>query len=374
MQDPEELLKEFIDYRKRLHRAEGINWSLPPKWYPPKADVLVVEVVGSKWKTTVAYLLAANLSFFKKVGLFTSPHLMKVSERIQIWRDGKPKPIADSELSALLMEVRNRSVKEKRRLSYFEALFLASMAYFSQEEVGAIVLEAGLGGRLDATNSVRNDVVVMTKLELEHTSILGDSLESILREKAGVVKQGTKIVFAKADLSWEIYQRYIPPQKLVLIESRSPEELAVSVLERLEVPITIRKVRVPGRMEKIRWGHRILLLDVAHTPDSVEWVLDSVQGNGWWLVVSLARDKDWRGIGEKISLYSKKIAGLVTIGIDEDRFFPCYELLSRFSVFLGGPTYGMDLSLFSEKISFFPNQIVLGSHCLVGEVRRWFMG
>ncbi len=374
MQDPEEVLKEFIDHRKRLHRAEGINWSLPPKWYPPKADVLVVEVVGSKWKTTVAYLLAANLSFFRKVGLFTSPHLMKVSERIQIWRDGRSKPIADSELSALLMEIRDRSVREKRNLSYFEALFLASMAYFSQKGVGAIVLEAGLGGRLDATNSVRNDVVVMTKLELEHTNILGDSLESILKEKAGVVKQETKIVFAKADLSWEIYQRYIPTQKLVLVEARSPEELAISVLKGLEMPIKVRKIRVPGRMERIRQGSRTLLLDVAHTPDSVEWVLDSVQGSGWWLVVSLAKDKDWRGIGEKISFYSKKIAGLVMIGIDEDRFFSSYDLLSRFSGFLGGPTYGMDLSLFSEKASFFPKQIVLGSHRLVGEVRRWFMG
>ncbi len=368
-----DVLKKFVDYRKILHKGRGIQWSLPPEWYPPEPDVLVIEVVGSKWKTSVAYMLSVNLSFHRRVGMFISPHLTRVNERIQIWEKGASSMISDTELYNLLREIHRKAEEENRPLSYFEALFLSAMAYFSHKRVEVIVLEAGLGGRLDATNSVRNDIVLITKLELEHTNILGKSLEAILREKAGVVKTETKAVFVKQDMPREIYLRYVPEEKLYLVPADSPSALVEFVLDSLGFPMVVRTMQVPGRMERVRQGQVELLLDVAHTPDSVSWVLEKVKGKGWWLVVSLAKDKDWKGIAREFSFHAKKFTGIVVVGINEERFFSAIDLFRRLSQNWDGPIYGMVLDRFREEICRFSRQVVLGSHRLVGEVRRWFM-
>lgn len=131
-----------------------------------------------------------------RCGLFTSPHLVKINERFQI----NEVMISDQRFTEAFTEVKNladRLVEEgDYHPTYFEFLFLMGMIVFKQEDVDYIVLETGLGGRLDATNSVLSPMAcVITSISLDHVEYLGDTIEKIAGEKAGIMKKGVPVIF-----------------------------------------------------------------------------------------------------------------------------------------------------------------------------------
>ena len=150
-----------------------------------------LHVAGSNGKGSVASLLAGlSQAGGKRTGLFTSPHLVSVRERIRV--DGDP--ISATDLEGLLQEV--CAASEGLPITFFEAITAAALLHFQRRGVERAVLEVGLGGRLDSTNVCDSPLSVITGISREHTEILGPDEETILREKAGVLRPGGACVHA----------------------------------------------------------------------------------------------------------------------------------------------------------------------------------
>ncbi len=151
-----------------------------------------IHVAGTKGKGSVSALCAAALKAGGyRVGLYTSPHLEDFEERLQI--DGQPIPRADL---VELVEAIKPHVAAVPFLTTFEITTALGFWYFARQAVDAAVLEVGLGGRLDATNVVTPTVAVITSLSLDHTFVLGNTVEEIAAEKAGIIKPGVPVVLA----------------------------------------------------------------------------------------------------------------------------------------------------------------------------------
>ena len=161
----------------------------------------VLHVAGTNGKGSVcAYMQAILLFEGKRVGFFTSPHLVKLNERIRI----NGKDIDDDTFCRIFAKVRQVAEElEKEGLehpSYFEFLYGMGMLAFEENDAEYIVLETGLGGRLDATNSFEHPFLsVITSIGLDHTEILGDTIEKIAGEKAGIIKKGVPVFFDGSD-------------------------------------------------------------------------------------------------------------------------------------------------------------------------------
>ena len=163
----------------------------------PERHMKVIHVAGTNGKGSVCAFLSSMLTEGgKRTGLFTSPHLVKINERFQINNE----PVSDE----IFLDAYERVMKlvEEMQMdgfyhpAYFELLFAIGMVIFEEAQVEYLILETGLGGRLDATNIVEKPVVtVITSISLDHTEILGDTIEEIAGEKAGIIKQGIPIVY-----------------------------------------------------------------------------------------------------------------------------------------------------------------------------------
>jgi dihydrofolate synthase/folylpolyglutamate synthase len=158
-----------------------------------------VLVAGTNGKGSVAALLSAiGSAAGYKTGLFTSPHLESVTERIKI--DGRS--IEETRLGHLLQEVSEHSkAVSDSPATYFESLFIAACKWFAEQDVQLVILEVGLGGRLDATNVSDPVLAVVTEIALEHTNELGSTTAAIAREKAGVFRRGRPVVAGARDES-----------------------------------------------------------------------------------------------------------------------------------------------------------------------------
>lgn len=163
----------------------------------PAMDRKIIHVAGTNGKGSVcAYIQAILEAEGKKTGFFTSPHLVSVNERIQVGR----KPITDEKFYQVFEEVFEEVCKMGddglAHPSYFEFLYGMGMKAFSHTDVEYIVLETGLGGRLDATNSVPAPALtVITSISLDHTDILGNTIAEIAEEKAGIIKPGVPVFY-----------------------------------------------------------------------------------------------------------------------------------------------------------------------------------
>ena len=159
----------------------------------PERHLRLIHVAGSKGKGSTSAMLASLLAQAGyRTGLFTSPHLCRVEERIQV--DGQP--ISPEELTVLLQEVRRVLESSSAALSptFFEVATALGFLHFWRRRVDAAVLEVGLGGRFDSTNVCRPAVALITSISLDHTQQLGDNVTSIAQEKAGIIKPGRPTV------------------------------------------------------------------------------------------------------------------------------------------------------------------------------------
>lgn len=163
----------------------------------PAADRKIIHVAGTNGKGSVcAYIQAILEAEGKKTAFFTSPHLVKINERIQIARE----PVTDEVFFRAFEEVFDVTEKMENdgmeHPSYFEFLYGMAMKTFAGTDVEYIILETGLGGRLDATNSVEHPALtVITSISLDHTQYLGDTIEQIAGEKAGIIKKGVPLIW-----------------------------------------------------------------------------------------------------------------------------------------------------------------------------------
>ena len=252
----------------------------PQRRYP------AVHVVGTNGKTSTTLMTAALLGAEGlRVGAYISPHVRSWAERIQV--DGR-----DADLEAALERVRPHAAGATQ----FEVLTAAALAEFAAREVDAAIVEAGLGGRLDATNVLDARVVVLTNVALEHTDVLGDTREAIAAEKLAVIRPGAHVVLGEPE--WEPAAR-AAGAAVVEVVSRSNLALAVAAAEaflgRAVDPTAAEEMQLPGRLE--RRGERPLeIWDGAHNLAGIGYLLPRVPARDYTIVASILADKNVDGM------------------------------------------------------------------------------
>jgi dihydrofolate synthase/folylpolyglutamate synthase len=239
----------------------------------PQRSFPSVHVVGTNGKSTATRTIAGLLRADElRVGAYTSPHVSGWHERLDTDPEAFERAVA-----------RIRAAAEETNATQFEALTAAALAEFAERGVDTAVLEAGLGGRLDATNVVDAPVVLLTNVGLEHTDVLGDSREQIAREKLAVVKPGATVVLP--DDEW---RGLVPGAEVKVGGAREAAEAFAGHPIDLEVDVSL-----PGRLER-RGPDEVR--DGAHTPEAVGWLLERLEPREWTIVASILRDKDADGI------------------------------------------------------------------------------
>jgi dihydrofolate synthase/folylpolyglutamate synthase len=190
-------LYSFVDYSLK-HASELAKadfnldrmYALMDSLGDPQTKYPIIHVAGTKGKGSVSALCASALQAAGyETGLYTSPHLQDYTERIQV----NGQPIPHGELAKLVEEIKPAVVRVPY-LTTFEITTALGFLYFARQDCDAAVIEVGLGGRLDATNIVTPRVSVITSLSLDHTLVLGDMLDKIAGEKAGIIKPGVPVV------------------------------------------------------------------------------------------------------------------------------------------------------------------------------------
>ena len=183
---------KFTTKNKPEHTAELLK-----RLGHPDRGMKVIHVAGTNGKGSVCAFLSEMLTLAgKKTALFTSPHLVRINERFQI----NNVPISDGIFLESYQEVQkaiDSMVKDGLpHATYFELLYAVAMVAFQREKAEYAVLETGLGGRLDATNTIEHPIAtVITSISLDHTEILGDTIEKIAAEKAGIIKEGVPVIY-----------------------------------------------------------------------------------------------------------------------------------------------------------------------------------
>jgi dihydrofolate synthase/folylpolyglutamate synthase len=295
----------------------------------PAHGVRVIHVAGTNGKgSTCAMIDSVARASGSRCGLFTSPHLIDYRERITV----SGEEIPEDDCARMLGELREICERLDPHPTFFEITLVLAMRWFRLRECELIVLETGMGGRLDATTAVPADVCVITPIGLDHMQWLGDTLEEIAVEKAGILVEGKPAVSAPQ-----------PPAVRFVLEKeanerRSPLEfvdgpllgysialagehqqwnaaLAVTALHRAGVPLSsdcvrhgLGSVRWPGRFEEIQPG---LILDGAHNPHAARVLAatwrEKFPGQKPALIFSAVSSKDIAGILEILAPLAGRI-------------------------------------------------------------------
>ncbi len=159
----------------------------------PHLHLKAIHVAGTNGKGSTSHLIATALQAAGyKVGLFTSPHLVSLTERIRI----NGQPIPEAEVAAFVTQ--HKALLDELQPSFFETMTAMGFAYFVQEQVDIAVVEVGLGGRLDSTNVLTPILSVITNIGIDHTEFLGNTLTKIAKEKAGIIKAGVPVVIGES--------------------------------------------------------------------------------------------------------------------------------------------------------------------------------
>ena len=274
----------------------------------PQHSFPSIHVAGSNGKGTCCAILANSLTLSGIcTGLFTSPHMISVNERVRV--DGTP--ISDMLFESCLNQIQEAcQVKPIIDPTFYEATFLVAMLAFRELGVQRAVVETGLGGRYDATRLVDADCCVLTEISLEHTEILGDTLAEIAEEKAAIVRQGRPFIAVwpydtsvrktiersvrDHDIAWwwrgdrlesvkfseavkafrplsktKGYDGWIPYQKEAAMLAKAALHRAGEFAAYDEVERAIAHTNWPGRMQWLEYRESTLLLDCAHNPSGM---------------------------------------------------------------------------------------------------------
>ena len=208
-------IDSFVNYehKKNYSYQKSFNLNKVKRFFKylnlPYGELKVIHIAGTKGKGSTAHFCAYMLAASGlKVGLYTSPHLYDLRERIIILNKKKGKTtksnISGNDFSKIISSFRKKMNKLKgQRPTYFEVLTAIAFKYFLDKKCDIVVLETGMGGRLDATNVVKPLLSVITHIGYDHTDILGKTLSKIAKEKAGIIKKRTPVICAKQALAAE---------------------------------------------------------------------------------------------------------------------------------------------------------------------------
>ena len=390
----------------RMQRAVDLLGN-PEKTYP------IIHVTGTNGKgSTIAFMRELFVVHGKKVGTFTSPHIISIHDRICI----NGQPIADEDFIRIANQVKEMEktlLETHDHLSFFELLTLIALLYFKEQEVDLVLLEVGIGGLLDTTNVVTGEIAVITSIGLDHQETLGDSLEEIAEQKAGIFKTGKKAVIAKLtpeaelvcqkrarELAVDLYQsgqdfsfnavdfssslaRF--SQLKIGLEGAYQQENASLALqsfllfmasreEKIEEELVrqaLKETHWAGRLERIRPQ---IYLDGAHNLPALTRLVEFIQGKiqqGYQvrILFGALKRKDYQGmlgyLSEQLPQVELKVTGFDYQGSLDEKDVAGYDLIS---------SYGDFIREFEEKANDQDLLFVTGSLYFISEVRASLLG
>jgi dihydrofolate synthase/folylpolyglutamate synthase len=279
-----------------------------------------IHVVGTNGKSTVTRTIEALLADAGVfVGSYVSPHVRGWSERIRVRGE-------EADFEAAIARVRAEA--ERLDATQFEVLTAAALAEFAAAGVDVAVVEAGLGGRHDATNVLRSPVQVVTNIALEHTEVLGTTREAIAAEKLAVVQRGATVVLGEPE--WEALARENGAAQVVLA-GRSNLALGLAAAEAfLGRPVDGHvDVRLPGRLERL--GEDPLeIWDGAHNLAGLGYLLPRLPTARYVVVASILADKDVDGMVAALSVLGDR---LVATSSSNERALSAADLAQRAAPF-----------------------------------------
>ncbi len=312
----------------------------------PQNQFQTVHVAGSNGKGSVTTKMAQAFQLSGlKVGLYTSPHISCFRERIRL----NGELIPEEQVTILLSKIFHTIEQYEIKVSFFEITTLLAFCYYAQEKVDIAVIETGLGGRLDSTNVVTPLLSLITSISLEHTSILGETLPEIAREKGGIIKPnipvviGPRVPFEEINVIAEAKRSplYVVEGSFATFDEEN-SSIAKKGLELLKIPSeSIQegcKVLPPCRVEKIVMQERLkenhpiaIILDVAHNPDGLSHLFSAVKkgypGTSIRVVCGLSQNKD---ISNCIEILKKNGNAFHIIQANSSRALPCDLLYQEF--------------------------------------------
>ncbi|MBI4309924.1 MAG: bifunctional folylpolyglutamate synthase/dihydrofolate synthase [Candidatus Omnitrophica bacterium] len=369
--NPHAYLNSFTNFEHHLHQLKGKEFDLSRVKEllrllgNPQNDFKIIHAAGTKGKgSTCAFLSHILAEAGYKAGLYTSPHLHRVNERIRILftipSHGFPSPlrgglgrgvlvsedfpgsITDDQLSSVLDAMRGHITGMLERglfLTYFEVLTAAALYFFKQQHVDFVVLETGLGGRLDATNAAESLIAVITPISLDHVNILGNTIARIAAEKVGIIKNPRQkvVVAAQPAEAMEVIQKRCREHGIIPAAADSDKtrglevslkgdhqrgnaSTAIIVIELLRqqgYKITdeaivhgLKNTRWPGRFELLR-QQPVVIADGAHNESSARALVATITkeyaGRKIILVLGLSSDKDMGAVARELKFLAETV-------------------------------------------------------------------
>lgn len=354
----------------------------------PQDKLQFIHVAGTNGKGSVCAMLASVLrASGKKCGLYTSPYIEVFNERISINGEN----ISDESLATIATRVKAQIDRLGIEISVFAQITAMAFLYFAEEKCDIVVLETGLGGRLDATNVISAPLLtVITKIGLDHTEYLGDTIEKIAAEKCGIIKPKTKVVTFRGQEKPALSVIKSTCKKLdvpLFLSDKScdfplslsgeyqKENSSAAVLCARLLGISDEDIRAGllstkwiARFEYLREN---LILDGAHNEDGMRALISSLKAlkRPVTFVVAFMRDKDIKNVAAQIADFAKNV---VLTEIDNPRCAPCRELSALFP---GCTVEKNSVSAVKKALSATSEDelvCVCGSLYLAGEIRKAF--
>lgn len=347
-----------MNYNEAIEYIHSINWTfckpgleriseLCAMLKNPERDLKFVHVAGTNGKGSFCSMLDCILrAAGYKVGLFTSPYISFFNERICF--DGKP--ISDTDLAEVTAHVKQFADKMKDKPTEFELISAIAFEYFRRCECDVVILEAGMGGRLDSTNIIESsELSVITGISFDHTAFLGDTIEKIAFEKAGIIKKGCPVLYGGNDnvaLSVITDQAaaknsplYVTDRKALNVKSSTLEGTLFDFANRQNLKISLlgtyqpynaanvltavdilkqNGMKIPDEaiikgLSRARWQARfeliskspVVIYDGAHNPEGIESACESIRnyfsGNKVFILSGVMKDKDYNYIASMLS-------------------------------------------------------------------------
>lgn len=394
---------EALDYLSKLNQfgfQPGLETTekLAAAVGNPHRRLRFIHVAGTNGKgSTCAFLANIYRKAGLKVGLYTSPHLVRFGERIQV----NGMEIPDNALAGLIGQLAEKvaAMAPPLQPTFFEFTTVLALQWYDLQGCDVIIWETGLGGRLDSTNIVEPLASVITQIGLDHQKVLGATLPAIAYEKAGIIKPGVPILTAadaydaRAVIEYRAKELDAP---YIYVDEPATSRIAYAVglrgqhqrrnaalaattarLLRPILPVSDDQIRAgletvtwPGRLQTVRRGNQTILLDGAHNLDGVRSLITELNtsyvGQRPTMIVGMLADKEWRTMVQELvpncsRLLATPVGSSRTVGAEEIRGIALATGLGRPARTVGSVAEALRMTQ-SE-----PFVVITGSLYLIGE-------
>ena len=301
----------------------------------PQRKYKIIHIAGTNGKGSTSKIINDILierfkNEDKKIGLYTSPHLFSYNERIKINNTEISRYVFDR----LVNDINDLALKSNIDLTEFELLTAVAFYYFYIKKVDYVILETGLGGAYDATNAIDKSLLdIITTVDFDHTEQLGDTINKIALQKAGIIKENSKVIVSKDNLAYEVIKKVAKSKNATLIEpldvlvkfengvnwayindkkvqfnllgSHQAKNLALALTAIENLDIKTDEKTIENALKKVTWKFRLdynqeknLLIDGAHNPSGmgtlVEFVRDYFKNTSKTFIFGCLKNKDYK--------------------------------------------------------------------------------